>query len=95
MLVSGCGINVNISLRNGDKPTGVAAGIVGQYAWASLQLYIYNCDVRGSLNASSVAILNGASPWSTCTVEYKNNTCDMYLKGTRTTLIEDYYFFDD
>ena len=91
LYVDGCSVNVNISLKNGDKAIGTAAGIVGEFAWANLEMYVYNCTISGTITASNAQVINGATPWSTCIIDYKNNTCDIYLNGIRKTAIDDYY----
>lgn len=95
LFIDNCSTNVSISLKNGAQKTGSAGGIVGQYAWAALQMYVFNCAIEGSIDAANAQIINGSSPRANCTVEYKNNTCDIYLNGKKVTEVQDYYFYDD
>ena len=95
LYIDSCYVNVNISLKNGYGKAGIAAGIVGCYALADLQMYVYNSCIEGSINATRTSIINGGSPSTSCIVEYKNNSCDVYLNGSRKTSVEDYFFYDD
>ena len=95
LLVDGCEVNINISLKNGDKAIGTAAGIAGEFTWANLEIYVYNCTISGSITASNAQIINGETPWGTCVIDYKNNSCDIYLNGVRKTVVDDYYRYEE
>ena len=95
LYISNCEVNINISLKNGDEKIGCAAGLVGSYSWASLEIYVYNCNISGSITASNASVINGSTPSTSCIVDYKNNSCDIYLNGVRKTAVDDYYRYEE
>lgn len=61
------------------------------YSWDNEHVTIANCNVKGSINAGNASAVNGATlRGSSCTVDYENTSCDIYLNGIRKTALDDY-----
>lgn len=95
LYIEDCSVEIDISLKNRNQKIGVAAGIVSYYSWGNLEIYVYNCNSKGSINAQSASAINGGTPWASCNVDYKNNSCDIYLNGEKKTAVDDYYLYKE
>lgn len=95
LYIDNCRTNININIKKGNITSGVGAGLVGYFAWASCKIFVYNSYVEGSINASSAQVINGTTPWSPDIVDYKNNRCNVLLNGVKTTSISDLYIYGD
>ena len=91
VIICNCQANINVQLTNGlGEKVGRAGGICS-YGWVDGSVIIKNCTVEGSIIAGTVAILN-ADSLSSGTIDYSDNSCDVYLNGVRKTTVDDYYF---
>ena len=95
MYLYNCTSEVNVNLIDGAGKKIGDAGALVFYGWASCSITIANCNVKGSINAGNASAINGDTPWSSCTVDYKNNSCDIYLNGVRKTAVDDYYRYEE
>ena len=92
--IDNCYVDMNISVKEGNKLTGVAAGIVGRYWYTACQFYVYNSYIGGSIFASYSSLITDRYynfHFYECTIEYKNNSCDIYLNGERETVAYDFF----
>ena len=91
LYIDSCNVNMNISLKNGDKNIGYAAGLCGGVLMQISDMRVYNCRISGSITAFDVAAINVYVPFPEDNVHYENNTCDVYLNGVRKTILEDFH----
>ena len=95
MYLYNCTSEVNVNLIDGAGKKIGDAGALVFYGWANCSITIANCNVKGSINAGNASAINGDTPWTSCTVDYKNNSCDIYLNGIRQTVVDDYYRYEE